>query len=61
MIVHIIFESGILKSKGEARRMIRQGAVRLDDHKVEDLQATILPGDDQILKIGKRRFLKVTR
>ena len=61
LIVHIIFESGILKSKGEARRMIRQGAVRLDDHKVEDLQATILPGDDQILKIGKRRFLKVTR
>ena len=59
LVVNIIFESGLLKSKGEARRMIKQGAVKLDQNKVNDIQAKIKPGDDQVLKIGKRRFLKV--
>ena len=31
LIVNIIFDSGLLKSKGEARRMIKQGAVKLDE------------------------------
>lgn len=60
LIVNVIFSSGLLKSKGEARRMIKQGAVRLDDKKIDDIQASISPGDEQILKVGKRRFLKVT-
>ena len=59
LIVNIIFNSGLLKSKGEARRMIKQGAVRLDEERVDDIQATILPDREQILKVGKRRFLKV--
>ena len=59
LIVNIIFNSGLLKSKGEARRMIKQGAVKLDGKRVDDLQATILPDREQILKVGKRRFLKV--
>jgi len=60
LIVNIIFESGLLKSKGEARRMIKQGAVKLNDKKVNDIQANLKPGDDHILKVGKRRFLKVS-
>ena len=59
LIVNIIFNSGLLKSKGEARRMIKQGAVKLDEERVDDIQATILPDREQILKVGKRRFLKV--
>ena len=59
LIVNIIFNSGLLKSKGEARRMIKQGAVKLDEKRVDDIQATILPSREQILKVGKRRFLKV--
>jgi len=60
LIVNIIFESGLLKSKGEARRMIKQGAVKLNDKKVNDIQANLKPGGDHILKVGKRRFLKVS-
>ena len=59
LIVNVIFSSGLLKSKGEARRMIKQGAVKLDDKKIEDIQASIVPGGEHILKVGKRRFLKV--
>ena len=60
LIVNVIFSSGLLKSKGEARRMIKQGAVKLDDKKIDDIQASISPEGEQILKVGKRRFLKVT-
>jgi len=59
LIVNVIFDSGLLKSKGEARRMIKQGAVKLDEERVDDIQATVLPGRERILKVGKRRFLKV--
>ena len=62
LIVNIVFDSGILKSKGEVRRLIKQGGLKLNDTKVVDIQAKILPRDeDQILKIGKRRFLKVVK
>ena len=59
LIVNVIFDSGLLKSKGEARRMIKQGAVKLDEQRVDDIRATVLPDGEQILKVGKRRFLKV--
>ena len=59
LIVNVIFGSGLLKSKGEARRMIKQSAVKLDGVIVDDIQATISPKGEQIFKVGKRRFLKV--
>ena len=59
LIVNVIFGSGLLKSKGEARRMIKQSAVKLDGVIVDDIQTTISPKGEQILKVGKRRFLKV--
>ena len=59
LIVNVIFDAGILQSKGEARRMIKQGAVKLDGESITDIQATITPSGEQILKVGKRRFLKV--
>ena len=61
LIVNVIFGSGLLKSKGEARRMIKQSAVKLDGVIVDDIQATISPIGEQILKVGKRRFLKVIK
>ena len=59
LIVNVIFDSGLLQSKGEARRMIKQGAVKLDGESVTNIQATISLKSEQILKVGKRRFLKV--
>ena len=56
LIVNIIYDSGLLKSKSEARRMIKQGAVKLNDVPITDIQDTVRPGKERILKIGKRRF-----
>ena len=60
LLVNVIVDSGLLNSKSEARRMIKQSAVRLDGELVSDIQLTLSPGKERILKVGKRRFLKVT-
>ena len=60
LLVNIIVGSGLLNSKSEARRMIKQSAVRLDGEVVSDIQLTLSPGRERMLKVGKRRFLKVT-
>jgi len=59
LLVDLIAESGILNSKSEARRMITQGAVRLDGVLVDDINAMVFSGGEQVLKIGKRRFLRI--
>ena len=60
LLVNIIFDSGLLSSKSEARRMIKQSAVRIDGEVVNSIQLMLYPGEERILKVGKRRFLKVT-
>ncbi|MBI5741827.1 MAG: tyrosine--tRNA ligase [Nitrospirae bacterium] len=52
--------SGIVKSTGEAIRLIKQGGVSVDNEKFDDPDKK-LPAGEYLLKVGKRRFLKITR
>jgi len=56
-VVDICAESGLVKSKNEARRLIRQGAIEFEGNKITDIAAKINCGG--ALKIGSRRFLRV--
>jgi tyrosyl-tRNA synthetase len=47
------------KSKSEARRMIKQAAVRIDNEKILDMELIVHPGKEVIIKVGKRKFLRV--
>jgi tyrosyl-tRNA synthetase len=58
-IVDVLFSSGLLPSKMEARRMIIQKAVKLENEVIEDPYARIKIKDGQVLKVGKRKFLKI--
>ncbi len=49
------------KSRGEARRLVKQGGVKIDDVKQDDAEAIIDPTDEVVLKVGKRRFAKLVR
>jgi len=51
--------TGAAPSRGEAERLIRQGAVELDGSRVDDPRADIPVRDGMVLKVGKRRFVKV--
>ena len=57
-IIDILVKSKTCSSGGEARRMIKQNAVSIDGKKVIDIFREI--SDECIIKVGKRRFLKVT-
>ena len=59
LLVNIIHDSGLLPSKSEARRMIKQSAVRIDGDVIHEINLELMPGDTRILKVGKRRFLKI--
>jgi tyrosyl-tRNA synthetase len=59
LLVDVIADAGLTKSKGEARRLIKQNAVKLDGKTCIDINRTLTPGDEIVIKVGKRRFLKV--
>ncbi len=59
LLVNIIADSGLLKSKSEARRMIKQSAVKINGEAIKDIQYKVSMGDSFVLKVGKRKFLKV--
>jgi tyrosyl-tRNA synthetase len=58
-IIDLITSEGLTKSKGDARRMIQQGAVRIDGKKVDEMNFVIFKGFKGVIKVGKRRFLGV--
>ena len=58
-IVGIMVNNEMTASKGEARRLITQGAVRINGDKITDIDQTVSNETEQILKAGKRRFLKI--
>ncbi len=58
-IVDIIHAAGFVRSKSEARRLVQQGAVRLDDERVDDITAEIDASEEHVLQVGKRRFLRL--
>ncbi len=58
-LIDVMVSNGMVSSNGEAKRMVKQGAVKIDDVKVEDAFISIEPGGGKILKVGKRRFLKI--
>jgi tyrosyl-tRNA synthetase len=60
-VIQTIVEAGLAASNGEARRLVRQGAVELDGTRIEDEKAvfdTTAPHGG-MLKVGKRRFVRV--
>ena len=57
-VVDAMVACGIAKSKGEARRLIEQGGVSVDESKVTDVNAAI-PAKEFVLHKGKKVHLKV--
>ncbi len=55
---HIMKNTGLAKSTGEAIRLIKQGGVKINDETVNDPD-TMLHQGEHIVKVGKRKFYKV--
>lgn len=51
--------SGIAASTGEAMRLIKQGAVSVDNEKIDNPDTKFIRGD-YLIKAGKRKFVKIS-
>ncbi len=60
-LVRLITLCGFAPSNSEARRLISQGAVRLDGSRIEDADASVKIEDGMTLQVGKRRFARLRR
>lgn len=60
-LLDILVEESILPSRGEAKRMIRQGGVYLDGERIEDIgfQIDTRGKKEWVLKVGKRKFYRL--
>ena len=60
-LVFVMTENKMVDSNGEARRLITQGGVRINKEKVEDIHTILDLGEEIVIKVGKRKFLRVTK
>lgn len=58
-IIDLLVELDLQKSKGEARKMIQNGGVKLNGEKVEDIHMEVMITNDLIIQVGKRKFVKI--
>ncbi|MFQ5942829.1 MAG: tyrosine--tRNA ligase [Anaerolineales bacterium] len=58
-LVDVMIDSEMVPSRSEARRLIRQGGVRLNHQVLEDPNQELESAAGGVLRVGKRRFLKL--
>jgi len=51
--------TGLVSGTSEGKRLIKQGAVKIDDEKVADPDLKLLIRDGIVIKAGKRKFSKI--
>ena len=58
-IGNLLKESGLVQSTSEAMRLVKQGAVKINDEKIDDPKLIIEKNRELLVQVGKRRFLKI--
>lgn len=58
-IIDLIMAANLAASRSEARRLVQQGGVKLNDQKVDQVDA-VIPISEGVLKVGKLKFLRLT-
>ena len=59
-ILDLLLELGFVASKGEAKRLIAGGGVKIDNEKINNTAFVVKPSEkSQILQSGKRKFMEL--
>ncbi|MFH1251070.1 MAG: tyrosine--tRNA ligase [bacterium] len=57
LLVKLLSDNELVSSNGEGRRLIKQGAIKINDEKISNISYCLSSGEF-ITKVGKRRFIK---
>lgn len=60
-ILDLLLELKFVQSKGEAKRLIQGGGVKIDGNKISDLNYTLNIESEAVLQAGKRKFAKLVK
>jgi len=60
-IIDLLVDLELQKSKGESRKMIQNGGVKINGEKVEDIHLEVELTNDMIVQVGKRKFVKIKK
>ena len=58
-ILDLLVELSFVQSKGEAKRLIQGGGVKIDGEKLSDMSFMVKPSMNAVLQAGKRKFAKL--
>jgi tyrosyl-tRNA synthetase len=58
-IVNLLDRLAMVSSKSEAKRLVNQGGVRVDNAKITDEKAIVSVRDGMVVNVGKRKFKKI--
>ncbi len=60
-LIDLVFESGMSSSKGEARRLVEQGAVKIEGQVEKKWDSEVEVKDGMVVQVGKRKFIKIVK
>ncbi len=60
-ILDLLTELNFVSSRGEAKRLIQGGGVKIDGEKIADMTYTLSFEESVVLQAGKRKFAKLVR
>lgn len=58
-ISHALFDTDLVATISEGKRVTVQGGTAINDHIVNDPNTPYTPNDGDILRVGKRKFVKI--
>jgi len=55
----LVLHCRLVNTGGEAKRMIQQGGVRVNDAQISDANTQITPENGMVVQVGKRKFARL--
>lgn len=60
-LVDLLVDNKVVSSKSEVKRLMQQGAVKVNDEKFTDFNEKLEVADEVVVRVGKLRFVRLKR
>jgi len=60
-ILELLFQTKLVESKKQAKRLIEEKAVKIEEQVITDWKKNIVLKDGMVIQVGKRRFIKILK